>query len=202
RFSASKNNALNAASRGETAIDPTTNSALSSNGTEQNTTRIFVGQLVSNFGVATVNELRFQYARETRPRLSNSTLPNFVSSFGSFGAAGSSTSSFLPNEELDTRYQVADAVTFIRGNHTIKFGGEYSHLDAAQTFGFNQFGRFNMSNGADCKADTSGNCSAAVSLLYLSNVPVPRTSLPTYIPPPNRPHHFLRRSHSAPPPPP
>ena len=198
RFSASKNNALNAASRGETAIDPTTNSALSSNGTEQNTTRIFVGQLISNFGVTTVNELRFQYARETRPRLSNSTLPNFVSSFGSFGAAGSSTSSFLPNEEHDTRYQVADAVTFIKGNHTLKFGGEYSHLDAAQTFGFNQFGRINMANGSACTADTSGNCSAAVSLLYLSNVPVPRTSLPTYIPAANRTDDFLGRFDCAP----
>src|SRR4030095_16100583 len=70
RFSASKNDALNAASRGETAIDPTTNSALSSNGTEQNTTRILVGQLVSNFASNMVNEVRFQYARETSTRLS------------------------------------------------------------------------------------------------------------------------------------
>src|ERR1044071_2973193 len=92
RFSARKN----AASRGETAVDPTTNSALSSNGTEQNTTRILVGQLVSTLTSSTVNEMRFQYARETRPRLSNSEVPNFVTSFGSFGAAGSSTSSFLP----------------------------------------------------------------------------------------------------------
>ena len=97
RVSASKNNALNAASRGETAIDPTTNSALSSNGTEQNTTRIAVGQLVSTLSSRAVNELRFQYAYETRPRLSNSVVPNWVTSFGSYGAAGASTSSFLPN---------------------------------------------------------------------------------------------------------
>ena len=94
-----------------------------------------------------VNEVRFQYARETRPRLSNSTVPNFVTSFGSYGAAGSSTSSFLPNEEHDTRYQVTEALTWVKGNHNFKFGGEYSHIDAAQTFGFNQFGRFNMSTG-------------------------------------------------------
>ncbi|MFN2529962.1 MAG: TonB-dependent receptor domain-containing protein [Pyrinomonadaceae bacterium] len=178
RFSGSRNNALNAASRGETAIDPTTNSALSSNGTEQNTTRILVAQLVDNFGPTIVNEMRFQYARETRPRLSNSEVPNFVTSFGSFGAAGSSTSSFLPNEEHDTRYQITDAITVIKGNHNFKFGGEYSHIDAAQTFGFNQFGRFNMSIGAACISAT--NCTAADTLLRLSSVPIAAGSLPAY----------------------
>lgn len=178
RFSASKNDAKNAASRGETAVDPTTNSALSSNGTEQNTTRILVGQLVSTLSSSTVNELRFQYARETRPRLSNSEVPNFVTSFGSFGAAGSSTSSFLPNEEHDTRYQVTDSVTWLKGNHNFKFGGEYSHINAAQTFGFNQFGRFNMSIGAACVSGT--NCTAADTLLRLSNVPVAPANLPAY----------------------
>ena len=185
RFSASKNNALNAASRGETAVDPTTNSALSSNGTEKNTTRILVGQLVNNLTTNTVNELRFQYARETRPRLSNSEVPNFVTSFGSFGAAGSGTSSFLPNEEHDTRYQITDSITWLKGNHNFKFGGEYSHIDAAQTFGFNQFGRFNMSIGAACVAPTPPsttvtNCTAADTLLRLSNVPVAPANLPTY----------------------
>ena len=178
RFSASKNDAKNAASRGETAVDPTTNSALSSNGTEQNTTRILVGQLVSTLTSSTVNELRFQYARETRPRLSNSEVPNFVTSFGSFGAAGSGTSSFLPNEEHDTRYQVTDSITWLKGNHNFKVGGEYSHIDAAQTFGFNQFGRFNMSIGAACVSAT--NCTAADTLLRLSNVPVAPASLPAY----------------------
>jgi hypothetical protein len=178
RFSASRNNALNAASRGETAIDPTTNSALSSNGTEQNTTRILVGQLVSTLSSNAVNELRLQYARETRPRLSNSVVPNFVSSFGSYGAAGASTSSFLPNEEHDTRWQVTEAFTYITGNHNFKFGGEYSHILAAQTFGFNQFGRFSMSLGAACVSAAS--CTAADQLLKLSNVPLAPAALPAY----------------------
>src|SRR6185369_4717450 len=149
------------------------------------TTRILVGQLVSTLTSSTVNELRFQYARETRPRLSNSEVPNFVTSFGSFGAAGSSTSSFLPNEEHDTRYQVTDSVTWLKGNHNFKVGGEYSHIDAAQTFGFNQFGRFNMSLGAACNPPTAPstvvtNCTAADTLLRLSNVPVAPAGLPTY----------------------
>jgi hypothetical protein len=166
RFSASRNNALNAASRGETSVDPTTNQALSSNGTEQNTTRIGVGQLVSTFGANVVNELRTQIARETRPRLSNSEVPNVVTSFAVYGAAGAATSSFLPNEEHDIRYQVTDALTYLKGNHNFKFGGEFSHINAAQTFGFNQFGRFNLSIGG-----TNQNVADALQRLAAAVVP-------------------------------
>src|SRR5436190_481573 len=81
RGSMSRNNALNAASRGETSADPTTRQSLTTNGTEQDRTKIVVAQLVSNFGTSHVNELRFQYAHEERPRISNSTLPQILTSF-------------------------------------------------------------------------------------------------------------------------
>ncbi len=113
RFSASKNNALNAASRGETSVDPTTRQALSTNGTEQDKTKIGVAQLVSNFGSDWINELRLQWAREDRPRLSNSEVPQIVTSFATYGAGGADTSSFLPNFEYDTRHQVADSFTLL-----------------------------------------------------------------------------------------
>jgi len=172
RGSMSRNNALNAASRGETSVDPTTRQALSTNGTEQDKTKILVAQLVSNFGSSVVNEFRFQAAREDRPRISNSVLPQILTSFATFGAGGSDTSSFLPNYEYDTRYQVADALTKIKGNHNFKFGGEYSRLFAAQTFGFNQFGQYNASLGAACVSAT--NCTTQTTLQTLSNVVIPQ----------------------------
>lgn len=143
RYSASKNNALNAVSRGETSLDPTTSQALSTNGDEKNNTKILVGQLVSNFGSNTVNELRVQYAREDRPRISNSAIPQILTGFSTYGATA-----FLPTTQFDTRYQVADALTYITGNHNLKFGGEYSRLFASQTFGFNQFGQYVLSIGS------------------------------------------------------
>jgi len=143
RFSASKNNAKNAVSRGETSVDPTTNQALSTNGTEGNNTKILVGQMVSNFGASTVNELRFQWAKEDRPRISNSSTPQIFTGFGTYGATA-----FLPTTQYDTRYQVADALTYITGNHNFKFGGEYSKLFASQVFGFNQFGAYSLSIGS------------------------------------------------------
>lgn len=161
RFSASKNEALNAVSRGETSLDPTTTQALSTNGIEQNKTRIGVAQLVSSFGSSVVNELRLQYAREDRPRLSNSELPQIATSFATFGATN-----FLPTSQFDTRYQLADSLTFIKGNHNFKFGGEYSRLFANQRFGFNQFGGYALSIGS-----TPQNIADA--LLRLSNTVTP-----------------------------
>ncbi len=167
RFSASRNNALNAASRGETSVDPTTRQALSTNGTEQDKTKIGVAQLVSNFGSDWINELRLQWAREDRPRLSNSEVPQIVTSFATFGAGGADTSSFLPNYEYDTRHQVADSLTFLKGNHNFKFGGEYSRLYATQTFGFNQFGQYNLSLGGTA-------AQVSDTLLRLSNSVTPQ----------------------------
>jgi hypothetical protein len=135
RYSYSRNNALNAVSTGETALDPTTTRSLSNNGTEKNRNNIIVGQLVSNFTPTIVNELRFQYARENRPRLANVEAPNIDNAIGSFG-----TRNFMPTTQFDNRLQFADSLTVISGNHSFKFGGEFSNIYAEQSFGFNQFG--------------------------------------------------------------
>lgn len=159
RFSASKNEAINSVSRGETSLDPTTTQAISTNGTEKNDTKIGVAQLVSNFGSSTVNELRGQYARENRPRLSNSEVPQILTGFATYGATA-----FLPTTQYDTRYQVADSLTHLAGNHNFKFGGEYSRIFASQVFGFNQFGQYVFS-----LANTTANIQTTLD--GLSNVP-------------------------------
>ncbi|HEV7904274.1 MAG TPA: carboxypeptidase regulatory-like domain-containing protein [Pyrinomonadaceae bacterium] len=159
RFSASKNEAQNAVSRGETSLDPTTTQALTTNGTEKNKTRIGVSQLVSTLGASTVNELRLQYAREDRPRLSNSEVPQILTSFATIGATA-----FLPTTQFDTRYQLADSLTHIAGNHNIKVGGEFSRLFANQVFAFNNFGQYVLSQG-------TSNAQIASTLAGLSNVP-------------------------------
>jgi len=162
RFSASKNEAENAVSRGETSLDPTTNQALSTNGTEKNKTKIGVAQLVSSFGASKVNELRLQYAREDRPRESNSAIPQVQTNFATSGATN-----FLPTTQYDTRYQLADSFTIISGNHNVKLGGEYSRLFANQNFGFNQFGQYQLNIGS-----TPQN--VADALQRLSNVVQPQ----------------------------
>lgn len=144
RYNYSRNDALNAAATGETVLDPTTNSAVSANGIERNRNNIFVGQFISNISANSINELRFQYAREERPREANVEAPNvfFGSNFGQYGSRN-----FLPTTQFDTRFQVTDAFTYITGNHTFKFGGEFSRIYANQRFGFNQFGAYSLSTG-------------------------------------------------------
>lgn len=144
RYSYSRNNALNANSTGETSINPTTNRSLLTNGTEKNRNNIFVGQLLSTISANLVNDLRFQYAREDRPRIANSNQPNV--SLGGVGEFG--TRSFLPTTQYDERYQIIDGVTVVSGNNTLKFGGEYSNLFVNQLFGFNQFGSYFLGGNA------------------------------------------------------
>ncbi|MBV9216929.1 MAG: TonB-dependent receptor [Acidobacteria bacterium] len=173
RGNMSRNNALNAASRGETSVDPTTRQSLSTNGTEQDRLKMVVAGLESNFGANKFNEFRFQAAKEIRPRISNSVVPQIVTSFATYGAGGSDTSSFLPNIENDVRYEATDGFTWIKGNHTAKFGGDYSHIFAAQTFSFNPFGQYNNSVGAACTSSSS--CTFQTALQNMSNVVVPQS---------------------------
>jgi hypothetical protein len=140
RYSYSQNTALNAVSTGESALDPTTSRALSNNGTEKNKNNIVVAQFVSNFTPTVVNELKFQFAKEDRPRIANDLAANVDNAIGSFG-----TRNFLPTTQNDRRIQFVDGLTWIKGNHSFKFGGEFSHIYAEQEFGFNQFGTYTFS---------------------------------------------------------
>jgi hypothetical protein len=138
RYSQSNNNAFNANATGN-ALFPTTVSALSNNGTEKDRTYTVVGQLTDFFASNLVNELRAQYTREVRPRLANAQAPTIENFIGRTG-----TVSFLPTTQFDWRVQVFNNLSWILGNHSVKFGAEVNHTFADQTFAFNQFGRFNI----------------------------------------------------------
>lgn len=138
RYNHSVNTALNAVTNG-TSLTPTTNSALSNNGTEGDDSNTYVGQWTFSSSTL-VNELRGQYSKENRPRLANEQSPEVRASYGIFG-----TVNFLPTTESDYRVQLADSVTKIHGSHTIKFGGEYNYVKASQVFAFRQFGSFSFS---------------------------------------------------------
>ena len=135
RYSFSDNNALNAVSTGETALDPTTTNSLSTNGTEKNRNHGVVSQFVNTISSTIINEFRFQYAYEERPRIPNAIVANINTAIGVYG-----TRNFLPTTQFDKRIQFADSLTVISGNHSLKFGGEFSNIFAQQKFGFNQNG--------------------------------------------------------------
>ena len=140
RYGWSKAIALNATSVGN-ALFPTISNALSNNGTEKDGSHSVVGQFTSFFSSNVVNEFRGQWVREERPRPANAIAPNVSNTVGTYG-----TVNFLgQNIEFDRRIQVADSLTWSKGNHTAKFGGEYNHVFISQLFGFNQTGSFSIS---------------------------------------------------------
>ena len=151
RYNHSRNRAENAVATGETALDPTTNNSLSTNGTEENRNNIVVGQFISTLSPSWINEFRGQFAREVRPRTPNSLIANINTSNGVFG-----TRNFLPTTQFDRRIQVGDNVTYINGSHTFKFGGEYSDILADQQFGFNQRGVYSFA-GLTTNSNTTIN---------------------------------------------
>lgn len=140
RYNYSKNDALNNITTGESEIDPTRTRAVSNQGTEADRNNTVVAQFFSNISPNLINEFRYQFAREDRPRTANSAVANVQTTIGEFG-----TRNFLPTTQFDVRHQVTDSVTYLRGNHSFKFGGEFSNLYANQIFAQNQFGLYNFS---------------------------------------------------------
>jgi hypothetical protein len=108
----------------------------SANGRETNNSNSFIAQLVTNFNENLLNEFRFQWAKEERPRfydgpdLPDTTIGTFDGSISyRFGRPF-----FLPVPSDDIRLQFTDNVTFIRGNHTIKTGFDFNRTRVSQTF--------------------------------------------------------------------
>jgi hypothetical protein len=143
RYNGSRNSALNGAGVGG-RIFPTTNSALSNDGTEKDETNTVVGQLTSVLSPRMLFEARAQYSRENRPRLANAEAPTMGNTVGTYGSR-----SFLPTTQFDWRAQTAANVTWTLGSHNAKVGFEYNHTFVDQVFGFNQFGAFNVPGTRD-----------------------------------------------------
>ncbi|HEX7807395.1 MAG TPA: carboxypeptidase regulatory-like domain-containing protein, partial [Thermoanaerobaculia bacterium] len=112
----------------------------SANAIEQDNSHAATGSLVTTFRSNLLNEFRFQYAREERPRPYNGPningqsrpLPDTAFDFGSSYRFGMPF--FIPVEYYDTRLQFNNNVSYLRGAHSIKAGFEYNRVNSVQTF--------------------------------------------------------------------
>ena len=93
----------------------------------------------TTFSATMLNEAHFTYSRESRPRsvINPASIPD--TSIGTFGSSVSyrfGQPFFLePNsDELFWHTDVRDNFSIVRGNHTIKFGGEEVHSVNTQIF--------------------------------------------------------------------
>jgi hypothetical protein len=139
RYNFSDSNEQNAVTTGG-ATNPLTNNLLSNEGTEKDRIHNGTLQYTHIFSPTVVNDFRFTGSYEIRPRLANSESPAVtLQNVGAFGAR-----SFLPTTQFDYRWQFTDSITMTRDKHTIKAGFDFNYLPTGQTFGFNQFGFFNV----------------------------------------------------------
>lgn len=153
RYNFSDSNEVNAVTTGA-AINPITNLLVSNEGTEKDRIHNGTTQYTHIFSPTVVNDLRFTGSYEIRPRIANSDTPTVVlQNVSTFGARN-----FLPTTQYDYRWQFVDSITVTRDKHTIKAGFDFSYLPTGQTFGFNQYGQFNV-NGVPLAVLTlaSGN---------------------------------------------
>lgn len=98
------------------------------------------GSLVSGLSSSLLNELRFQYAREYRPRPyngpnvagQNRPLPDTAFDFGRSYRFGEPF--FIPVDYFDQRIQLNNNVSLVRGRHQIKAGAEINFVKSEQTF--------------------------------------------------------------------
>ena len=151
----------------------------SANGRESNNSNSFITQLVSTINPTLLNEFRFQYAKENRPRFYDGPdLPDTtIGTFDGLTSYRFGRPFFLPVPSDDVRFQFTDNITAIRGNHTIKFGLDINRTKSSQTFiGFAR-GRYifaapTIGGAIQGFQDYINGVSAAGLSLYLQFAPV------------------------------
>ena len=173
--------------------------ARSANALEKDFSNAVNGSLTSQINSATSNEFRFQLAREDRPRpysgpinpATGRPFPDTGMDFQYGFRLGMPF--FIPVKDHDTRIQALDNVSWVRGDHLFKIGGEWNRTETTQTFvGFGN-GRYIFSsvngfinfvqNGpgyVECSnntTSTTGSCPPGTTitgpvLLYLQQVGV------------------------------
>src|SRR5215475_3434023 len=112
----------------------------SANAIERDFSNTVSFQLNTTLSASTLNEARFQFSREDRPRDyegpslpgQSRPLPDTGIDFG--GQYRFGLPFFIPVKDFDTRFQVNDNVSLIRGAHNFKLGAEINRTSTTQTF--------------------------------------------------------------------
>jgi outer membrane receptor protein involved in Fe transport len=95
------------------------------------------------------NELRGQYAKDQEPGAANSTDPEAQVRQGAAVVLTIGRNSFSPRETTLKRQQIADTVTYVVGNHTVKGGFDYNHDKILNFFPGNFSGVYVFNSLAD-----------------------------------------------------
>ncbi len=130
----------------------------SANGLDGVRTDMLNLKLTSVANAKTVNELRFQYGRDFEFQIPNSPGPGVSFTNGvSFGMPNYLPRAAYPNEK---RFQYADNLSFILGNHSFKTGFDVNYVRENQINLYNGGGTYSYSSlnalAQDCPSGASG----------------------------------------------
>ncbi len=98
--------------------------------------------LSSVFSSSFYNEVRAQYAHDKEPGEANTNDPEVTVRQGGATVLVFGRNFFSPRETTIKRFQIADAVTLVRGEHTLKAGFDILHDDILNFFPGNFGGRY------------------------------------------------------------
>jgi hypothetical protein len=112
----------------------------SANAIEKDYSHAGSGSLISSLSPVVLNEFRFQFAREYRPRPYNGPningqgrpLPDTAFDFGRSYRFGEPF--FIPVDYYDQRIQLNNNLSLVKGKHAFKVGAELNAVKSVQTF--------------------------------------------------------------------
>lgn len=119
--------------------NPGQTSALEHTGNSLVTTDTVTLSLASAITNRLVNDLRFQFARDKEPGTANSDKPEAEIRQAGQVVLTIGRNFFSPRETTIKRYQVVDTISYLVGNHSLKFGFDVN-IDRIKNFFPGQFG--------------------------------------------------------------
>jgi hypothetical protein len=101
----------------------------------------FVTTLTSTLSKTLVNEARFQFGQR---RATFTSQNGQGTAYNISGVAFIGRELFSPVVRTENRYQYTDNLSWVWGNHTMKFGGDFNFIDVAADFQLNFAGLYNF----------------------------------------------------------
>ena len=121
-------------------------------------TRSLNGVLTSVFSSTFFNELRAQWGKDQEPGEASTNSPEVTAREAGTAVLIFGRNFFSPRETTIKRFQVADAVTWIRGNHSLKGGFDLNFDNIFNFFPGNFGGRYTFSSIASlCRGLPNGS---------------------------------------------
>lgn len=136
-------------------IESTTNRAASNQAILDGRNYTTLAQLTSIINPSAINELRFQYSRESRPRITSGagpevTVRNAGQIISVYGPQASGLSfGNLGYASTDSRVQFADNISLVRGAHSAKFGVDMIRTNGELTFNAGANGQYDFGSLTD-----------------------------------------------------